>query len=77
MITVWKIEKIYVHKKNSSNQVLSIFFSENVTFTKFLSKERVNFRNFHSAVWNLQKFSLTLYSKKFRESNGCTKGITK
>ena len=27
-------------------------------------------------VWKLQKFSLTLFSQKFRESNGFTKEIT-
>ena len=37
--TVWKNEKFTVtQKKNSSNQLFSIFFSKNVTFTKFLSK---------------------------------------
>ena len=28
-------------------------------------------------VWKLQKFSLTLFWQKFRESNGFTKEITK
>ena len=38
--TVWKIEKFTVtQKKNSSNQLFSIFFSKYVTFTKFLSKK--------------------------------------
>ena len=37
--TVWKIEKFTVtQKKNSSNQLFSIFFSKYVTFTKFFSK---------------------------------------
>ena len=32
-------EKIVTQKKNSSNQLFSIFFHKNVTFTKFLSKK--------------------------------------
>ena len=37
---VWKNEKFAVtQKKNSSNQLYSIFFHKNVTFTKFLSKK--------------------------------------
>ena len=39
--TVWKNDKFtYCHQKTiSSNQLFSIFFSKNVTFTKFLSKK--------------------------------------
>ena len=40
---------------------------------------RVNFRfrNFHTTVWKLWNFSLTLFRQKFRESNVFTKEITK
>ena len=40
-ITLWKNEKsTLTEKKNSSNQLFSIFFSKTVTFTKFLPKMR-------------------------------------
>ena len=42
---------------------------------------RENFRNFHtvyhSTVWKLRTFTLTLFWQKFRESNGFTNKITK
>ena len=47
--TVWQNEKFTLTEKNSSNQLLSNFFSKIVTFTKFLRKSvRVNFHNFHT-----------------------------
>ena len=71
-------------EKSPSNQLFSNFFSKTVTFTKFLLKEfESKFPEFlHTVthmhtVWKLQKFSLTLFSQIFRESNGFTKEITK
>ena len=37
--TVWKNEIFTITQNISSNQLISIFFSKNVTFTKFLSKK--------------------------------------
>ena len=76
--------KIYCHpRKISSNRLFSIFFSKNVSFTKFFQKYvTVNFRNFHTVyylftVWKLRKFTLTHFWQKFRETNVFTIEITK
>ena len=54
------------------------FSSKNVALTKFLKKcVRVNLGKVNTTVRKLQKFSLTLFSQKFRESNGFTKEISK
>ena len=52
-----------------------------ISFTEKLVGEWERFRaistNMYRYVWKLQKFSLTLCSQKFRESNCFTKEITK
>ena len=84
--TVWKSEKFSLTKKkkrkirqiNSSN-----FFSKNITFTKFLPKMcETKAQQFPHCVpltmwWELQKFSLTPFSQKNRESNLFTKQDSK
>ena len=73
----------------SSNQLFSNLFSKTVAFTKFLPKTSEAISAQHSVhsvekwkmycytVWKLQKFTLTYFWQKFRESNVFTKGNTK
>ena len=80
-ICVINLTRIHAKTRNSP---LTIFFSPNqLYFVKpLLSRNfcqkcvRENSSTVHT-VWKLQKFSLTLFSQKFRESNGFTKEITK
>ena len=69
-----KLKNLLLTKKKSSNQLFIIFFSKNVTFTKFLSKKcdsskYVNFRNFHLTMWILRNFCITFFLKNFRQNN--------
>ena len=52
-VRVQKWKKLLAPKKNSSNQLLSNFFSKTVTHTNFLPKKC------ESTVWKVRKFSLT------------------
>ena len=45
-------------------------------FHKSFAKNFRNFNTMQCTLWKLQKFYLTLFSQKFRESNGFTKEIT-
>ena len=59
---VWKNEKFSLtEEKNSSNQLLSNFFSKTIAFTIFLQKK------LWDTLWKLQKF--TLISPKKKSSN--------
>ena len=46
-------------------------------YQKRVRENNRNFHNvmYHSTVWEMQKFSLTLFSQKFRESNCLTKKL--
>ena len=76
------ISEIFPHLKIfSSNWLTGQFFCEKVNLTECLQKnvgEKLsNYHTVQYTVWKLQKFSLTLFLQKFRESNGFTKEITK
>ena len=63
------------------NQFIVKFFSKTLIWRNFCERSVYKFRNFHSCcavlcdttVWKFRKFSLTLFSQKFRESNGFTR----
>ena len=71
--------KIYCHPKkkeiNSSNQLFSIFFSKNVTFTKFLS-EKCDSEFPLLLHMDFTKFLYHDFLKNFRENNFFCKEFT-
>ena len=76
--TVWKNEKFTVtHKKISSNQLISIFFSKNVTFTKVLSKKCDSKWEIHchSNFFSSNQFRVKFSSKKLLSQNFCKKVV--
>ena len=60
-------------KKNSSNHLFSNFYCKTNAFTKFLQKKCE--REFLQFPHHCEKFTVTLFRQKFRESNGLTKEL--
>ena len=56
-----------------ANLKLKTFFHK--MFAKKRESECKFFRNFHTTVWKLLRFILTLFWQKFRESNDFTKKL--
>ena len=87
--TVWKIKPSHTTVwKNQKFSLTKNFFREiNYLVTSLVKmmfsrnfcqkSEKENFRNFHSTLCTLWKFTLTQFWQKFRESNGFTKEVTK
>ena len=59
-----KMKNLLSPKRNSSNQLFSIFSSKNVTFTKFLSEKCDS-----NTLWKFLNFAATVFSQKLRQIN--------
>ena len=71
---VWKNEKLSLSEKNSSNQLLSKFFSKTSDFTKFLWSKCVReFLQFPYSDVNTAGFLSHNFRQKFREISFITK----
>ena len=77
--SVEKSSTVFVRKNHHFVREIDDFTIKEVTKKLILRNFLIviAFYSTFATVWKLQKFSVTLFPQKFRESNGLTKEITK